>query len=63
MFDEYCLDFYDEVEGQHYICSDPSLLLLLAFTTPLKGNWTIYRGERIEGLFYPSRLVARSADV
>lgn len=63
MFDEYLLDYYDEIEGGHYVCTDSDLLTLLAFTTPLEGNWQIIKGERVEGLFYPLRVVARSADV
>lgn len=63
MFDEYLLDFYDEIDGQHYLRSDLDLLFLLSLVPSLNGYWQIFKGERIEGIFYCQRLIARSADV
>lgn len=61
MFDGYMLDFYDDIEGQHYVRSDFDLLSLLTYVSSLNGFWQIFRGEVIEGIFYPQCLVARSA--
>lgn len=63
VFDEYLLDFCDEIDGRHYYYSDSDLSFLLSLVPSLNGYWQIFKGERIEGIFYCQRLIARSADV
>lgn len=64
MFDEYCLELYDREWTCYGIRSDFDLLSLMRFIPfGVDGHWRIYRGHLIEGLFFPTRMISRSADV
>lgn len=64
----YVIDYYDEIDGGHYLRTASNLLYLLTFVSSLHFTWNICKCECVDGLFsagrvafLPQKLVARSA--